>query len=672
MSQIEDGGMAGLPKSAIIGADEPDTASTSLRTVHLDLTDLLEYLKQNNTVSGIQRVVANLIQHGEQAASACNLRLELVAPEYDRKRVFAVDRQAVLAMLAAIEGAARDRAELNEAIAAVYASRRLIMPLRGDLFTIAGAFWIYDDYDLLLQMKRRGVAVVAFIHDLIQISHPEFVFDAATRQFRRTLVDVALSCAGMLTNSHYVADDVRRFLQDRLAADLPVRAVPLATELPAPGPGEASPVSPEVAAILERPYVLSVSTIEIRKNHAYMARVWQQLIADQVEPLPDLVFVGKIGWDIGPFLELLESSDYLGGKIRILNNVSDQELAELYRHASFTMYMSFVEGFGLPVAESLAYQVPCIASDRSSLPEVGGRFARYLDPYDVPAGVALVRQLIEQPAMLAAWRDDVAAHFRVRSWQAFAQDYMAGLAAIAEAPSAPVAPLLSAGRIYGMGRWEVARRDATGDTLNYPVDARLSGWHPNEDWGCWSASRRATIAFRTGLPSGTAVTLYAMVKAPPGGPVATLVEFAGGEQSLGMISAVAAWHSIDCVVGPGGILSVDFLADLGSSAAMVGVTRHLGLLGLGFCARDDLAQRVSLLEAVALDRRRMAQPTPVPRPVFQADPAVLQERVDADWYLEYYPDVQMLDMGAEDHYRWIGKRLGRKPNAASLAVAQDA
>ena len=81
-------------------------------------------------------------------------------------------------------------------------------------------------------LRENGVAFVLFVHDLIQISHPEFVDEAATLTFRHAIVEALMLANGILTNSEFVAEDVRQFLRDRMKFDLPVKAVPLATELP--------------------------------------------------------------------------------------------------------------------------------------------------------------------------------------------------------------------------------------------------------------------------------------------------------------------------------------------------------------------------------------------------------------------------------------------------------
>ena len=182
---------------------------------------------------------------------------------------------------------------------------------------------------------------VVFIHDLIQISHPEFVHEAATLTFRRALLDVLMLANGVLTNSEFVAQDVRNFMRKRMKFELPVQAVPLATEL-APTGGKSLVLSKKVREVIDEPYVLSVSTIEVRKNHMFMVRLWEKLIENHIPNIPNLVFVGKLGWDIDKFKRYLDTTDHLGGRLRVLHGVTDYELSELYEHAMFTMFPSLV------------------------------------------------------------------------------------------------------------------------------------------------------------------------------------------------------------------------------------------------------------------------------------------------------------------------------------------
>ena len=218
--------------------------------------------------------------------------------------------------------------------------------------------------------------------------------DAATRAFRLALVDGLMLADGALTNSEFVADQVREFMRQRTTFELPVMAVPLATEL-RPISGDKKSLGAKVREIVSEDFVLAVSTIENRKNYVYLVRIWETLLRNHVPNVPHLVFVGKLGWDIRPFIDRLNATDYLGGRLHLLHDVSDYELSELYKHAMFTMYPSFAEGFGLPVGESLGYGKPCLSSNRASMPEVGGKFARYFDPDDVNEGYAEVLRLLQ-------------------------------------------------------------------------------------------------------------------------------------------------------------------------------------------------------------------------------------------------------------------------------------
>src|SRR5437660_11261798 len=128
-------------------------------------------------------------------------------------------------------------------------------------------------------------------------------------------------------------------------------------------------------------YVLYVSTIEHRKNHRLLVRVWQRLLERHGANLvPNLIFAGKIGWLVEDLLADLEASNYLNGKIILLRSLSDAQLHEAYSSCLFTVFPSLCEGWGCPVAESLAHGKFCVASNHTAIPEAGGNLIDYFDP----------------------------------------------------------------------------------------------------------------------------------------------------------------------------------------------------------------------------------------------------------------------------------------------------
>ncbi len=109
------------------------------------------------------------------------------------------------------------------------------------------------------------------------------------------------------------------------------------------------------------PFVLSVSTVEIRKNHLLLAKIWVECIREGID-LPRLVIVGRIGWDVDELLRWVAHAPELDGKVDIVSDVDDDELVHLYRDALFTVFPSRIEGWGLPVTESLTYGRVCVHS----------------------------------------------------------------------------------------------------------------------------------------------------------------------------------------------------------------------------------------------------------------------------------------------------------------------
>jgi glycosyltransferase involved in cell wall biosynthesis len=164
-------------------------------------------------------------------------------------------------------------------------------------------------------------------------------------------------------------------------------------------------------------YVLFVSTIEIRKNHRLLVRVWRRLLARHgADEIPVLIFAGQIGWMVDDLLADLAASGYLGGKIEHRSGLSDEELDEAYRSCLFTIFPSLSEGWGLPIAESLAYGKFCLASNRTSIPEVGGDLIDYFDPSDDDDALAKIERMLFEPGYVTEREARLRAEYRPRTW----------------------------------------------------------------------------------------------------------------------------------------------------------------------------------------------------------------------------------------------------------------
>jgi len=164
-------------------------------------------------------------------------------------------------------------------------------------------------------------------------------------------------------------------------------------------------------------YVLYVSTIEARKNHALLLRVWRRLIERHgAAAVPPLLFVGRAGWHIEELLDGLKASGNLGGKVTIASDWSDAEVKEAYRRCRFTVFPSLTEGWGSPVGESLLYGKFCVASNRASLPEVGGDLLDYFDPADDDDAFEKIERVIFRKGYLETREARIRDEYRSPTW----------------------------------------------------------------------------------------------------------------------------------------------------------------------------------------------------------------------------------------------------------------
>ncbi|MCC6719549.1 MAG: glycosyltransferase family 4 protein [Acetobacteraceae bacterium] len=281
----------------------------------------------------------------------------------------------------------------------------------------------------------HGLRYAILVYDMIAAVRPEFFMADVVHRYRDWARRMLPQCDLLLAISQATSRDIVAVARrEGIALRAPVRVVPIGTGFPSV-PEEAESAA---AAVPAEPYVLFVSTIEVRKNHLLLLRVWRRLV--EVMPagtVPLLVFAGGIGWLVGDLMQQLANCDHLDGRIRVLESPSDAALAALYRGALFTVYPSHYEGWGLPVVESLAFGTPVLAARATSLPEAGGTLARYFAPDDVTDATAAIRALLDNPADLAAWRSQVRAGFQPVSWHRTAE---AILAAIDAPPGAALDP----------------------------------------------------------------------------------------------------------------------------------------------------------------------------------------------------------------------------------------
>lgn len=140
-------------------------------------------------------------------------------------------------------------------------------------------------------------------------------------------------------------------------------------------------------------YILSVGTIEPRKNLKVVIEAYAQLPARVREYYP-LVIVGGRGWKESSIMDIIDPLEKRG-QIRVLGYIPQEVLPAIYNGAKVFVFPSIYEGFGMPVTEAMACGTPVIASNVSSLPEVVGDSGLLLDPYDTDVWTRALEEMID-------------------------------------------------------------------------------------------------------------------------------------------------------------------------------------------------------------------------------------------------------------------------------------
>lgn len=213
---------------------------------------------------------------------------------------------------------------------------------------------------------------------------------------------------------------------DRIATISAATAEAVATAFPAsrprirtvyPGLPEIAPGACGPSAILSRlgveaPYILFVGTLEPRKNLRRLLGAYASLPPEIRSRLP-LVLAGGQGWGFSDPARIARRLG-IARSVRLVGYVDDAELHALYRGARFLAMPSLYEGFGLPIIEAHAAGIPVLTSNTSSMPEVAGDAALFIDPLDVASIAAGLTRLScddSEHARLAAHARANAARF---------------------------------------------------------------------------------------------------------------------------------------------------------------------------------------------------------------------------------------------------------------------
>lgn len=239
-----------------------------------------------------------------------------------------------------------------------------------------------------IPLSVKNTKKITTIHDLIPLRLPYTTLDEKKLYYNTIQKVLETSDLIVAVSEHTKKDILSIFNYDPQKIVVTYQPVPLQSS---------SWDNHQVANILQsyglkqQEYCLFVGAIEPKKNLSRLLDAYQMLSS----PLP-LVIVGKKAW---LYEEIFKKAKRLKNTVIFLDYVSNYELQFLYQGAYCFLFPSLYEGFGLPPLEAMNFGCPVITSQESSLPEVCGDSALYVNPYDIHDMAEKIQKVLQYPTI---------------------------------------------------------------------------------------------------------------------------------------------------------------------------------------------------------------------------------------------------------------------------------
>jgi len=229
----------------------------------------------------------------------------------------------------------------------------------------------------------NNITVFQTIHDLIPLLFPDYFKYNETREMKQ-LIDSLSVEDFILCVSHSTRNDLlnhsKKFDPDRVIVTYNAASENF---YPCQSANELVRVRNKYAIPEDGRYLLSVCTLEPRKNISHLIKSFANLIISEKINDLYLVLTGAMGWSYDRMFSEIEHAVGAKEKIILTGYVDDGDLSPLYTGATAFVFPSLYEGFGIPPLEAMQCGTPVISSNTSSLPEVVGDAGIMVDPHDV-------------------------------------------------------------------------------------------------------------------------------------------------------------------------------------------------------------------------------------------------------------------------------------------------
>lgn len=263
---------------------------------------------------------------------------------------------------------------------------------QNDILLFLDATWLNSEYKFYESLKNRyGIKIVATIYDLIPINQSQFCSVDLTLTLKDWFEKSINLVDAYIGISKFVQKECYEYIKNSLNSDVLESKFDyfyLGANLKDFDLSKVD-IRDDFKNIFNTKNVfITVSTIEPRKNHKYIVDSFDKLWEKGVDVR--YVIIGKVGWEVDDFISRVKNHKEYNSRLFLLENIDDEHLLYAYKNSKALIFASFIEGFGLPIIESLHNKLQVLASDIDVHREIGRDFVSYFNLNDINSLIKLI------------------------------------------------------------------------------------------------------------------------------------------------------------------------------------------------------------------------------------------------------------------------------------------
>ncbi len=292
-----------------------------------------------------------------------------------------------------------------------------------DIFMTMGFDWDQVPPGELYKLKESGLTLVTFCYDLIPILVPEYCLARVSQLFPVYISELAWSSDLIFCISQSTLIDLKDVLE-KMGCPAPLtRVVVLGSDYAVKKDRDIGGSRCQQNQLPKSDYILSISTVESRKNYILLVKAYKELLNQGIDP-PLLLIVGSEGWD-NAYTEItlmIRENPRLSQYIIFKSGLDDSTVMYLIANSLFVVFPSHYEGWGLPVAEAMSLGKFVICSDNSSLPEVSQGLAHLLPSTNCNSWTEALKFYLSNPSKIIEREGFIRMNYKPRTWQEFTEE----------------------------------------------------------------------------------------------------------------------------------------------------------------------------------------------------------------------------------------------------------